>query len=215
MHRAANPIHAGFQRTPSAQGRERDFSCWEEHPQTRTENGPRRARDHAAVSSLSLVIAVFIASLPGSAQADAYGITHPGQHIDYVFELEPEVILRFDRPFRDGPGLGVRASVPILFNGFISTINNSVAITFGFDKDPFSTGKNYYVPVGLQWNFWLHRNFSVFGEPGVLFASTDRTHAYPQLWGGARVHFTDFLALTGRISLPSSPGVGLGVSFFL
>lgn len=167
-----------------------------------------------AVCAASLAVAILGVVLPRSARADAYGITHPGQHIDYSFELEPEVILRFDRHYNDGPGLGVRGSVPIVFNGFVSSINNSVAITFGFDKDPFAEGKNYYIPLGLQWNFWLHRNFSVFGEPGVLFAITDRTHVHPELWGGARVHFTDFLALTGRISLPSSPGIGLGVSFF-
>ncbi|HMA95392.1 MAG TPA: hypothetical protein VKP30_22040, partial [Polyangiaceae bacterium] len=86
MHRAPNPVHAGVQRNPSAQGKERDFCCREEHPDT-TEARPRCARDHAAVSTLSLAVAVFIASLPRSAQADAYGITHPGQHIDYVFEL--------------------------------------------------------------------------------------------------------------------------------
>lgn len=148
------------------------------------------------------------------AQADAYGITSPRRHIDYAFEFEPEVILAFDRPFEDGPGLGVRGSIPLIFNGFVSSINNSVALTFGLDKDPFADRSDYYVPVGLQWNFWFHRSFSVFGEPGVLLAFTDKARAHPEIWGGARLHLNDWVALTGRVSLPSSAGIGLGVSFF-
>lgn len=171
-------------------------------------------RRHGAANFLALSIAVGSLTLCVEAQADAYGITHPGRHIDYVFELEPEVILAFDRAFDDGPGLGVRGSIPFIFNGFVSSINNSVALSFGLDKDPFADRGHYYVPVALQWNFWLHHHFSVFGEPGMLLAFTDKTRVHPEIWGGARVHFNDWVALTGRVSLPSSPGIGVGVSFF-
>lgn len=169
-------------------------------------------------SAVQLIPAVLLglACLAGSgnAQADAYGITHPRQHIDYYFELEPEAIIVFNRDLNQGPGLGVRGSIPVMFNGFIPSINNSVAVTFGFDKDPIGHGHTYNVPVALQWNFWLHRNFSVFGEPGIFMQFNDKTHVEFQIWGGARVHFTDYVALTGRISVPNTPAASLGVSFF-
>lgn len=163
---------------------------------------------------LGLSTGAVAATVTRPAAADAYGITHPGRHIDYVFELEPEVILNFGRPLNDGPGLGVRGSIPILFNGFIPGINNSVAISFGFDKDPIASHKNFYVPLVLQWNFWLHKSFSVFGEPGILLEFADRNWAYFRVWGGARVHFNDTLALTARVSLPDTPAASLGLSLF-
>lgn len=164
--------------------------------------------------ALALWVGLGTLTIGSDARADAYGITHPGRHIDYVIELEPEVILAFDRAFDDGPGLGLRASVPVMFNGFVSSINNSVALTFGFDKDPFADGNHYYVPVALQWNFWLHHSFSVFAEPGMLLAFSDKARVHPEVWGGARLHFNDWVSLTGRVSVPSSPAIGLGVSFF-
>jgi hypothetical protein len=149
-----------------------------------------------------------------NALADAYGLTHPRQHIDYHFELEPEVIIVFGRDLAEGPGVGVRGSIPVWFNGFIPSLNNSVAVTFGFDKDPIAKGHAYNVPMALQWNFWLHRNFSIFAEPGVFVRIDDKTHAEFQVWGGARVHFTDWVALTARVSVPNTPAASLGVSFF-
>jgi hypothetical protein len=165
-------------------------------------------------SSLTILIGLGCATTTRAAAADAYGIGHPRQHIDYVFELEPEAVFVFNRPLDDGPGLGVRGSIPVMFNGFIPSVNNSVAVTFGFDKDPAFHGHTYNVPVALQWNFWLHRNFSIFGEPGVFIHFADKTHAYLQVWGGARAHFTDWVALTARVSLPETPAGSLGVSFF-
>jgi hypothetical protein len=165
-------------------------------------------------SLLAISIGLGCATISRTAAADAYGINHPRQHIDYVFELEPEVVFVFRRPLDDGPGIGVRGSIPVMFNGFIPSINNSVAVTFGFDKDPAFRYHSYNVPLALQWNFWLHRSFSIFGEPGVFLHFAEKTHAYLQVWGGARAHFTDWVALTARVSLPETPAGSLGVSFF-
>jgi hypothetical protein len=142
-------------------------------------------------------------------------IRTPGDHIRYGFELEPEVIFVMQRPLDDGPGVGVRGSIPVLFNGFIPQLNNSVAVTFGFDKDPLAAGHAYFVPVALQWNFWIAPIFSVAGEPGLLFEFSDKAHVYPQIWGGARLHFNDSVALIARVSVPETPAFSLGVSFFL
>jgi hypothetical protein len=74
--------------------------------------------------------------------------------------------------------------------GFIKSINNSVAISFGVDFMRYE-GYGYYrycrgrgcevyypagyddsfwsvhLPVTMQWNFWLTDKWSVFGEPGL------------------------------------------------
>jgi hypothetical protein len=71
------------------------------------------------------------------------------------------------------------------------------------------------LPVVMQWNFWLHPRWSVFGEPGVAF----RVRRYRDnkfdpfiLYGGGRFHFTDTITLTMRIGYPT---FSVGVSFLL
>ena len=112
-------------------------------------------------------------------------IKNPGDHVSSV-ELEPHLVLRpLSTPHHDvGLGLGFRATVPIVSNGFISTINNSVGIGFGLDYmryDACGSGgfDNYYydcgklnhfsIPVVMQWNFFLSEGWSVFGEPGLAY----------------------------------------------
>lgn len=64
-------------------------------------------------------------------------IRQPGERVKYAFELEPHVAFGvFDppgRPIGSGIGLGLRAAIPIVENGFVPTINNSIAISFGLD----------------------------------------------------------------------------------
>lgn len=82
----------------------------------------------------------------------------------------------------------MRVSVPVLSPGFIKSINNSVAISFGADLLRYE-GYNYrwcderrcpayfggydrsfwalHLPVAMQWNFWLTDKWSVFAEPGL------------------------------------------------
>jgi hypothetical protein len=77
-----------------------------------------------------------------------------------------------------------------------------------------------WVPVVLQWNFWLHRKWSVFGEIGAAFRFDDmHDFGFSPLisWGGGRFHFTDNTALTLRLGIPFvlTPYISLGVSFLL
>ena len=179
---------------------------------------------------------------------------HPGEHIDYAVELEPHFVAGpFDPPGNTtgtGLGAGLRATIPIVKNGFISTINNSVGVTFGFDwlhysgqdvvvgpcaqwiagpngtrictqvAGPTAGPANYvYLPVGLQWNFWLHEQFSVFGEPGLVvyyrnprYADNSNLGLAPLFDIGGRWHFAKPAALTFRLGYPT---FSLGVSFFL
>ena len=150
-------------------------------------------------------------TVTASAMAD---IRMPGDHPHYSFELEPEAIFAVEQPIDESFGVGVRGSIPVLFNGFIPKLNNSVAVTFGFDKVPLSQRHTYYVPVALQWNFFIARIFSVAGEPGVLLTFDDKVRVHPEVWGLARLHFNDNVALVARMSVPETPAFSIGVSFF-
>ena len=157
--------------------------------------------------------AVAIVLATGPALADVSIIKSPGAHADYLFEAEPHALVA---PF-DGfhPGVGFRGTFSIVHNGFISSINNSVGIGIGADwsKDHFR------IPVVMQWNFWLSRNWSVFGEPGTAlrFQSGEGVknefHIEPlQMFVGGRFHFSDTFALTMRMGYPT---FSIGTSFLL
>jgi hypothetical protein len=189
------------------------------------------------------VIAVSLSLFASPALADRSIIKNPGQHPDYSFEAEPHLLLGLwgvPGP-GDGTGFGVgfRGSIPIVDNGFIKKINNNVAITFGIDwmhyevddwcgrywrdrravycgyDDDFSI---VWLPVAMQWNFFLSENWSVFGEPGFALRIND-DHYDDDIdfdfvfYAGGRFHFSDTVSLTMRIGWPSA--LSVGVSFFL
>src|SRR5262245_53658832 len=109
---------------------------------------------------LAAALGTAVTLAAGSALADSSTIKLPGAHPSYVFEAEPHAIIA---PFDDfAPGVGFRGTIELVDNGFVTTINNTVGIGFGVDW----TDKNFRLPVVMQWNFWLSRNWSVFGEPG-------------------------------------------------
>lgn len=143
-------------------------------------------------------------------------IKHPGRHPDYTFEAEPHFMFGFDPPgdrAGRGYGPGFRGTVELVDNGFIRTINNTVGIGFGADCLCFASGKTaVWVPVVMQWNFWLTDSWSVFGEPGGGFYLGNSTGARPTLSAGGRYHFSNTLALTLRLGYPA---ITVGVSFVL
>jgi hypothetical protein len=166
----------------------------------------RRARSAA-------LLAAAIASGPAAASAEDATIGDPGDHPEYRFELEPHGLVGFGGPFRKGQGelgAGVRATVIVVDNGFVKTINNSVGISFG--ADAFFGRGTVFIPVALQWNFWLSVHWSVFAEPGIgLAANTaNRDLLHPVLMAGGRYHFTEKIALTLRLGYPA---FSVGVSF--
>jgi hypothetical protein len=72
----------------------------------------------------------------------------------------------------------------------------------------------FFVPVVLQWNFWLTRHFSAFGEPGVDFyyLGSHGFNVSPAAYVGGRVQLGSRVTLTGRIGYPT---VAIGASFML
>jgi hypothetical protein len=115
-------------------------------------------------------------------------------------ELEPHLAVGFFDPpgigTGDGLGPGLRLCFPLTDDGFLSKVNDSVALGVGadwvfYDGDgppradcarfvsapndtrvcvelgDDSNDSNYvFFPVVMQWNFWLHQRASVFAEPG-------------------------------------------------
>ena len=180
-------------------------------------------------------------------------IERAGDHPTYSVELEPHALAFFaPAAGSDGLGLGGRATIPIVKNGFVGSINNSVGIGFGLDwvhyngcyhwRSPnglCSNLDNLWIPVVMQWNFFLSTHWSVFGEPGLaLHCSSwgdgcvsgnyvdvgggtryvdcgdapNRLGVDPfVLFVGGRYHFTEQVALTMRIGWPTA---SVGVSFF-
>lgn len=108
------------------------------------------------LTALALSAFAFVVS-PRAAQAENL-ITNPGDHNEYKFEIEPQLVVRTAGPRWgryycdrwDGPrgrpdpdcraygyggwagvGPGVRVNIPFMHNGPIDTINNNIGISFG------------------------------------------------------------------------------------
>lgn len=155
---------------------------------------------------LSLATGLALLAAAPAALADVSTIKLPGAHPDYVFEAEPHLLVA---PFDDfRPGVGFRGTFELVDNGFVSRINNTVGLGFGADwsKDHFR------VPIVMQWNFWLSRNWSVFGEPGGVLDFGKKFRPRPAIYAGGRFHFTDRITLTMRVGHPTA---SVGVSFLL
>jgi len=79
----------------------------------------------------------------------------------------------------------------------------------------YSGTYNYvYVPIVMQWNFWLTERWSVFAEPGInlYFSSHHALDVSPALYAGGRLQISRGIAVTGRLGYPAC---SLGVSFML
>ncbi|HMI86375.1 MAG TPA: hypothetical protein VK550_19915 [Polyangiaceae bacterium] len=117
-----------------------------------------------------------------TARAEEMIIKRPGDHPAYSVEIEPHLTLAFFVPTAGSSGLGIggRFTIPIVKNGFVSSINNSVGIGLGLDwihyngcyrywGNPYACAnfETFVLPVVMQWNFFLSTHWSVFGEPGL------------------------------------------------
>src|SRR5690242_15546200 len=88
-----------------------------------------------SVLRFSVACTLLLTSLlySGRAQAEEPIIRHPGDHPSYSVEIEPHLDFAFFLPTAgsSGFGLGGRFTIPIVKNGFVPSINNSVGIGFG------------------------------------------------------------------------------------
>jgi hypothetical protein len=199
--------------------------------------GPRATKTGNAARLVlgALSVATILLLAPRPARAADNTISRPGDHPSYSVEIEPHLLLGWGDTYDSGGfGLGARFSIPVVQNGFVPTINNSVAISFGLDWLHFNgcwyngnCEANYFdFPVVMQWNFFVAQRWSVFGEPGLLVYAGSYTsctlqancpHApggsglEPAFFIGGRYHLSDKMSLTLRIGFPS---FSFGVSFF-
>lgn len=138
-------------------------------------------------------------AVPALASAQSE-IKQPGNHPTYAAELEPHLIVEWDQYTacaNDSFGPGFRAAIPFLDNGPIPKINNNMAIGFGLDWahsgannacGAYRYNGGYYgngftadvwsIPVVVQWNFFLLRKISVFGEGGLVLQHTRFDNGY-------------------------------------
>jgi hypothetical protein len=143
------------------------------------------AKTRGAVLSL---VAALVLGIAHPAYADDT-VKRPGDHPHYAVEIEPHMLVGWAAQWAGtGFGLGGRVSINLTHDGFVPTINNSVAIGLGLDWVHYSAtgcmydprfpnncfGFGYYAsadffqfPVVMQWNFYLTEHWSVFGEPGL------------------------------------------------
>jgi hypothetical protein len=195
----------------------------------------------ATKRALMGLAALSVSSFAYSAKAEPMVIKSPGQHPQYSFEAEPHLLLGLwgvpGPGGGTGLGVGFRGSIPIVDNGFVDTINNSVAISFGLDwvhydvdnwcarywRGPVYCGYGdnfsiFWLPVMMQWNFYLTQHWSVFGEPGLALQVNDDHYNDNfdidlALYVGGRYHFSDAAGLTLRLGWPGA--LTFGVSFFM
>lgn len=190
---------------------------------------------------LGVLCAAWFAGWSSVAHAQST-IKSPGDHPPDAFELEPHLLFSpFDAPdfpSNGGYGIGARGTIEIVPDGFIPSLNDSVGIGFGLDWLHYSgvqgrafcrvrqyvngvnvcvettaRGSNYlFVPVVMQWNFWLAKSWSAFGEPGLALThwNDGGFGVEPVFSVGGRYHFSDSVALTARLGYPA---FSLGVSF--
>jgi hypothetical protein len=86
------------------------------------------------LAAIALGLSLFSMSDAVMAQST---IRQPGAHPQYQAELEPHLLWGPydppDAPTGEGLGIGLRATIPVMQNGFVPTINNSIGVSFGVD----------------------------------------------------------------------------------
>jgi len=164
--------------------------------------------------SLGIGLASCLTLMNHVAHAETNIIKDPDRHPHYVFEAEPHFLLAPIGKPPLLPGVGFRGTVVLAQEGFIDKLNDSVGLGFGIDY----TRDNIWVPVVMQWNFWLSEHWSVFGEPGFAFKFANHgdhdheTKADFTIYGGGRLRLSDRVTLTMRVGYPAFTA---GFSFLL
>ena len=209
----------------------------------------RESRNIVQRQILGIAVAACASVYVGQAHAQSI-IKQPGNHPAYAVDLEPHLLFNWDDSYYSGGGygLGLRATIPFLRNGPIPNINNDMGIGFGLDWATRGSCNRYYpipaynygyydcsaysiyVPVVLQWNFYLTDIITVYGEPGLAFRYSHVSYSYyvangviqswsdsstdpvPVFGGGAKFMFGKTVGLNVRIGYPY---FSVGASFLL
>jgi len=134
------------------------------------------------------IAASFVCALFASTGAQAQNrIDQPHGHEHYSVELQPHLVVEWNDywGWNDGIGVGMHAAIPVMQDGPIDTINNSLAITVGLDWAHFGgcywyngnvrvanrsgncSANDFWLPIAVQWNFYFSKLISAFPELGL------------------------------------------------
>ncbi len=189
--------------------------------------------------ALAGLLAIGCFAVSSSARAQSI-IRQPNNHVTHVeVEIHGNVGAVFWGTGRGGGwgnglglGPGFRVGIPLMRNGFVSSINNMVALSFGADLGFWWFNNQGYwypsltIPVMLQWNFYFTPHWSLGAElglaPEIWFDNNycvnngcwfGPLRIWPSTGVVARYHFGsgNFPTLTMRLGFPT--GFAIGVSF--
>lgn len=137
----------------------------------------------------------------------------------HISGIRPEAHLNLG--YRGDLGVGFRVDIPIVPQGFLDSSVDELALSPGADL-LFDDGEIWVgVPIALQWNFYIDREWSFFPELGLafLFGHHHRWHRGDDgdlgidllLAVGGRYHLSSRNALVLRVGWPI--GVQFGITF--
>jgi hypothetical protein len=189
--------------------------------------------NRASIATIALV-SLACAAYPATANAqDRYAEREEAAR--YSVEIEPHLALGLEDVYGGtGYGAGLRVSIPFI-EGHVGRLPDNLAISFGgdilhYDDCYYSSANchaNYLVlPVALQWNVFVARKVSVFGEGGLFvykgwFDTCNSVGGpgcnapsdfgiLPTFAVGVRLHLGDNVSFTARLGYPTTT---LGLSF--
>jgi hypothetical protein len=182
----------------------------------------------------ALSIAALLAASQASAQGEAPAPREDGARL-YPIEIEPHFAFGAENVYgATGFGAGLRLSIPVISGDLGRGIPDNLAISFGGDVLHYDNcyytnncGANYLMlPIAAQWNVFVARRVSLFGEAGAFIykgffdgcapgdgpgcSPPSDFGVLPTLAIGARIHIGDNASFTARIGYPT---MTLGVSF--
>lgn len=202
-------------------------------------NHPARTNGNRARSAVAFALAaamsISVFSVPGVANAETFRrrSTEGAAAAAYPLELDAHFAFGPQNVYGNaGVGGGLRLSVPLV-DGSLGSVPQNLALSVGGDLLHYENcyfsrrcGANYLmVPVAAQWNLFVARRVSLFGEGGVFVykgffdgcapgeagcSAPSDFGILPTLAIGGRVHIGDNAALVARLGYPT---ITLGVSF--
>jgi hypothetical protein len=181
-----------------------------------------------------LSLAGALVAIPARAQGELPAPPREDARL-YPIEIEPHFSFGAENVYgATGFGAGLRVSVPVVAGYLGRGVPQNLAVSFGGDILNYQNcyyaddcGANYLMlPVAAQWNVFVARRVSLFGEAGAFVykgffngcgpgdgpgcnAPSD-FGVLPTLAVGARFHLADNVSFTARIGYPT---MTLGVSF--
>jgi hypothetical protein len=180
-----------------------------------------------------LSVAALFAAMPARAQGETPAPPRDEPSL-YPIEIEPHFSFGAENVYgATGFGAGLRLSIPVI-TSLLRRVPDNLAISFGGDVIHYDNcffgndcGANYLMlPVAAQWNVFVARRVSVFGEAGVFVykgffdgcgpndgpgcSPPSDFGVLPTLAVGARIHMGDNASFTARIGYPT---ITFGVSF--